>query len=83
MDYELELTIELTLVHLVFYVSFLRKCIIYPSLVVPLKSIGVKNNMSYEEASTKILDRQVRKLRNKEISSVNVLSRNQLVERDT
>ena len=36
--------------------------------------------ISYEEGSVEILDRQVKKLRNKKVVSVNVLWRNNLVE---
>ncbi|WMV50363.1 hypothetical protein MTR67_043748, partial [Solanum verrucosum] len=40
----------------------------------------VKSTNLYEEVLVKILDRQVKKLRKKEIGSVKVLWRNQLVE---
>ncbi|XP_070029633.1 uncharacterized protein [Nicotiana sylvestris] len=48
-----------------------------PSTIVPLESIEVNQELSYEEIPVVILDRQVRKLRNKEIASVKVLWRNQ------
>ncbi|XP_070010561.1 uncharacterized protein [Nicotiana sylvestris] len=54
-----------------------------PSLVVPTEIIGVKDNLSYEEIPVAILDRQIRKLRTKEIVSVKVLWRNQKVEEAT
>ncbi|XP_059279091.1 uncharacterized protein LOC132033207 [Lycium ferocissimum] len=41
-----------------------------PSLIVPTKITGVKNSLSYEEIPVAILDRQVCKLRTKEIASV-------------
>ncbi|WMV51131.1 hypothetical protein MTR67_044516 [Solanum verrucosum] len=48
--------------------------------ILPLKSLGFKKIHSYEQAPVEILDRQVRKLKNKEISFVKVLWRNQLVK---
>jgi len=43
----------------------------------------VKECLSYEEIPVQILDRQVRKLRTKEVASVKVLWRNQFVEEAT
>ncbi|WMV41728.1 hypothetical protein MTR67_035113 [Solanum verrucosum] len=60
-----------------------QKCIGDPTLIVPLESLGIKESLSYEEDPVEILDRQVRKLRNKEVASVKVLWRNQIVEGDT
>ena len=40
----------------------------------------MKENLSYEEVLVEILDRQVKRLRNKEVASVKVLWRNHLVE---
>ncbi|WMV47200.1 hypothetical protein MTR67_040585 [Solanum verrucosum] len=54
-----------------------------PSLIVPTKNVEIKDNLSYEEISVQILDRQVRKLRTKEVASVKVLWRNQFVEEAT
>ncbi|XP_075088532.1 uncharacterized protein LOC142170504 [Nicotiana tabacum] len=45
--------------------------------------IEVKDSLSYEEIPVAILDRQIRKLRIKEIASVKVLWRNQRVEEAT
>lgn len=78
--YELELPSELASVHPVFHVSLLKKCIGDPTLVLPLDSVDVRDSLSYEEVPVQILDRQVSKLRNKEVASVKVLWRNQLVE---
>ncbi|WMV14236.1 hypothetical protein MTR67_007621 [Solanum verrucosum] len=44
------------------------------------EGLGVKENLSYEEVSIEILVWQVWKLRNKEVASVKVLWKNQLVE---
>ncbi|WMV55331.1 hypothetical protein MTR67_048716 [Solanum verrucosum] len=61
----------------------LRKCMGDPSLIIPTEDIGIKDSLSYEEISVQILDRQVRKLRTKEVASVKVLWRNQFVEKST
>ncbi|XP_070046570.1 uncharacterized protein [Nicotiana tomentosiformis] len=50
------------------------------SAIVPVETIEVSEELSYEEIPIAILDRQVRKLRNKQITSVKVLWRNQQVE---
>lgn len=78
--YELELPQELAVVHPVFHVSMLKKFMRDPSLVVPTEIIGVKDSLSYKEIPVAIFDRQIRKLRTKEIASVKVLWRNQKVE---
>ncbi|WMV57942.1 hypothetical protein MTR67_051327 [Solanum verrucosum] len=65
--YELELPQELAAVHLVFHVSMLKKCMGDPSLIIPTEDIGIKDNLSYEETPIQILDRQVCKLRTKEV----------------
>ena len=43
------------------------------------KGLGVDENLSYEEVHVAILDRQVKRLRNKEVSTVKVLWRNHLI----
>ncbi|XP_070020221.1 uncharacterized protein [Nicotiana sylvestris] len=53
------------------------------SSIVPVETIEVNKELSYEEVPVAILDRQVRKLRNKEIASVKVLWQNQQVEKAT
>ncbi|WMV45860.1 hypothetical protein MTR67_039245 [Solanum verrucosum] len=58
----------------------LKKCIGDPVSILPLEGLGVNENLSYEEVSFKILDRQVKKLRNKEVASIKVLWRNHLVK---
>ncbi|WMV37248.1 hypothetical protein MTR67_030633, partial [Solanum verrucosum] len=78
--YELKLPNESAPVHPVFYISMLKKCIGEPVSILPLEGLGVDENLSYEEVSVEILDRQVKKLRNKEVASINVLWRNHLVE---
>ncbi|KAH0658081.1 hypothetical protein KY289_026829 [Solanum tuberosum] len=78
--YELELPQELAAVHPVFHVSMLKMCMGDPSFIIPTEDIRIKDSLSYEEIHVQILDRQVRKLRTKEVASIKVLWRNQFVE---
>ncbi|XP_070010165.1 uncharacterized protein [Nicotiana sylvestris] len=78
--YKLELPPEMSLVHPIFHVSMLKKVVGYLSVIVPIGAIEVNEELSYEEIPVAILDRQVLKLRTKEIASVKVLWRNQQVE---
>ncbi|WMV54836.1 hypothetical protein MTR67_048221 [Solanum verrucosum] len=61
----------------------LKKCMGDPSSIIPTADIGIKDSLSYEEIFVQILDRQVRKLRTKDVASVKVLLRNQFVEEAT
>ncbi|WMV32726.1 hypothetical protein MTR67_026111 [Solanum verrucosum] len=58
----------------------LKKFIGDPVSIPPLEGLGQNENLSYKEVPVEILDRQVKKFRNKEIASVKVLWRNHLVE---
>ena len=81
--YELDLPQELSMVHPVFHVSMLRKCIGDPSRITPIEDVHVTEDLTYEEVPVAILDRQVKKLRNKEVASVKVLWRSQQAEEIT
>ncbi|WMV09240.1 hypothetical protein MTR67_002625 [Solanum verrucosum] len=81
--YELELPQELVAVHPVFHISMLKKCMGDPSLIILTEDIGIKDSLSYEEIPVQVLERQVRKLRTKEVASFKVLWRNQFVEEAT
>ena len=74
--YELELPSELEAVHLVFHVSILRKFLSDLSRVAPIGDIQVTEDQSYDKLPVAILDRQVRKLRTRELTSVMVIWRN-------
>ncbi|XP_059313088.1 uncharacterized protein LOC132064195 [Lycium ferocissimum] len=67
--------IEKQVVHPVFHVSMLRKCIRDPSKIVPFDDLQVTENLTCEEEPIAILDPQVRRLKNKEVASVKVLWR--------
>src|SRR5688572_17246166 len=71
------------MVYPVFHVSMLRKFIGDENTIVPLQDVTIEENLSYEELPVEILDRQVKRLRNKEIASVKVLWRNQYVKSAT
>ncbi|XP_015068747.1 uncharacterized protein LOC107013322 [Solanum pennellii] len=79
-SYELELPNELAQDHPVFHVSMIKKCIGNPVSILPLQGLGVDENISYEEVPFEILDRQVKRLRNKEVASVKFHWRNHFVE---
>ncbi|XP_009795249.2 uncharacterized protein [Nicotiana sylvestris] len=81
--YRLALPPELSFIHPVFHVSMLRKCISDSSQVIEAPTIPLDEKMSYEEEPMAIVDRQVRKLRSKEIVFVKVLWRNHTVEEAT
>ena len=61
----------------------LRKCIGDPSLITSTEDVQVTEDLTYEEMPIAILDRQVKKMRNKEIASVKVRWRNRQREEIT
>ncbi|WMV32501.1 hypothetical protein MTR67_025886 [Solanum verrucosum] len=81
--YELELPQELEAVHLVFHISMSKKCMGDPSIIISAEDIGIKDSLAYVDIPTQILDRQVRKLRTKEVALVKVVWRNQFVKEAT
>ncbi|XP_069145599.1 uncharacterized protein [Solanum lycopersicum] len=78
--YELAFPAELASVHPLFHVSMLKKCLGDPTSILPFERLGVDENLSFEEVPVEILDKQVKGLRNKEISTVKVFWRNHLVQ---
>ncbi|WMV29278.1 hypothetical protein MTR67_022663 [Solanum verrucosum] len=81
--YELALPKELAVVYPVFHISLLKKCVGDPASIVPLESVAVKDILTYEEVPVDILDQQVHRLRNKEVTSMKVLWMSQSIERAT
>ncbi|XP_070012215.1 uncharacterized protein [Nicotiana sylvestris] len=71
--YELVFPVELSSVHHVFHESMLRKYIHDESHIIHADTIKIKEGLTYEEVPIEILDRQVRKLRTKDLASVKVL----------
>ena len=83
MAYRLELPEEFSRVHNVFHISMLRKYIPDSSHVLETLEIELRDDLSYEEQPVQILGREEKELRNKTISLVKVLWRNNLVEEAT
>ncbi|XP_070032439.1 uncharacterized protein [Nicotiana tomentosiformis] len=81
-DYRLSLPSSISGVNLVFYDSMLRKYHEDRSHVLDFITVQFAENLG-EEKSVAILDRQVRKLKSKEIASVKVRWRGQSVEKAT
>ena len=66
-SYRLALPPHLSQVHPVFHISLLRKYVPNEMHVLPVQEILVRDDLSYEEQPVAIVDRQIRKLRRKEI----------------
>ncbi|XP_017972518.1 PREDICTED: uncharacterized protein LOC18507117 [Theobroma cacao] len=81
--YRLPLLPDLSNIHLAFHVSKLRKYNSNPSHVIWYETIQLNNDLTYEEQPVAILDREVKKLRSKEIALVKVLWRNHTTEEVT
>ena len=71
---------ELDVVHPVFHISLLNKCVGDPDFVVQLESVAEKDILSDEDILIEILDCQEKRLRNKEVASVKILWRSQSIE---
>ena len=82
-SYQLALRAELASVHLVFHVSMLKKCLGDASSILPVEGLGVDEDLPQEEVPIEILDRQVKRLWNKEVATIKVLWRRYLVEGST
>ena len=46
---DIDLPSNLAVVHPVFYISMLKKCMGDPSLIIPTENVGIKGSLSYEE----------------------------------
>ncbi|XP_070025129.1 uncharacterized protein [Nicotiana sylvestris] len=77
--YELALLPSLSGVNPVFHVSMLRKYVRDPSHVLDFNTVQLDGNLTYNVEPAIILDRQIRKLRSKNIASVKVQWRGQAV----
>ena len=54
-----------------------------PASILIVEGLGVYEDLSFEEVHVDILDRQVKRLRNKDVAKVKVFWSNHLVEGDT
>ena len=79
----LELPAYLDKIHKVFHESLLRKVKIDPSRLLPHVPMKIKGDLTMEAKPIKILDQDVRVLRNKRVSPVRVLWRNSRIEEET
>ncbi|MCI85764.1 putative retrotransposon gag protein, partial [Trifolium medium] len=71
--YRIALPPSLSNLHDVFHVSQLRKYVSDPSHVIESDEMQVKENLTVETLPFRIEGREMKKLRNKEISSVKVV----------
>ncbi|GJY83352.1 putative reverse transcriptase domain-containing protein [Tanacetum coccineum] len=68
--YKLELPEELKNVHNTFHVSNLKKCLSDESLVIPMKELRLDDKLNFVEEPVKIMDREVKQLRQSRIPIV-------------
>lgn len=74
--YKLALPPKLDKIHNVFHVSMLRRYHTDPSHVLPIKSIEVNQDLTYNEEPILIQAREIKQLKNKRISLLKLLWRN-------
>ncbi|GJY83272.1 putative reverse transcriptase domain-containing protein [Tanacetum coccineum] len=70
--YRLELPEKLSRVHSTFHVSKLKKCMADEPLAIPLDEIQVDDKLNFIEEPVKIMDREVKRLKQSRISIVKV-----------
>ena len=71
--YRLALPPELAKLHDVFHVSMLRRYYSDQSHILPVQETQVQEDLSYDEEPKAIMAREVKQLRNKQVSLVKVL----------
>ncbi len=72
-SYKVALPPEIERIHSVFHVSMLRKFVSDPNKIISEQDMEILEDLSYVEQLIRIMDTQIRKLRNKEIPMVKVL----------
>ena len=68
----MELPEELSKIHNTFHVSHLRKCLADESAFVPLEDITIDEKLNYIERPVAILERKIKRLRNRQVGMVKV-----------
>ncbi|GJX00513.1 putative reverse transcriptase domain-containing protein [Tanacetum coccineum] len=71
-SYRLKLPEQLTRVHSTFYVSNLKKCLPDETLAIPLDEIQIDDKLHFIEEPVKIIDREVKRLKQSHIPIVKV-----------
>ncbi|GJT35358.1 putative reverse transcriptase domain-containing protein [Tanacetum coccineum] len=70
--YRLELPEQLSRVHNSFYVSNLKKCLVDEPLAIPLEEIQIDDKLNFIEEPVKVMDQEVKQLKQNRISIVKV-----------
>ncbi|GJT69336.1 putative nucleotidyltransferase, ribonuclease H [Tanacetum coccineum] len=70
--YKLELYEELSNVHNTFHVLNLKKCLSDESLIIPMKELRLNDKLNFMEEPVKIMDREVKQLKQSHIPIVKV-----------
>ena len=83
MAYELALPPGLFGVHPVFHVSMLKRYHWDGNYIIRCDSVLLDENLTYEEEPVAILDKEIRKLRSREIASIKIQWKNRPVEEAT
>ena len=71
-SYRLALPPQMNQVHPVFQVSMLRKYVSDPTQILPVQDVSVGEDITYGEEPVAIVDKETRRLINKDITMVNV-----------
>ena len=72
MAYQLELPQSISLVHNVFHISQLKKCLRVPTDAIDLESLELQPGLTYEEHPIAILDHEERKVKRSMVKYVKV-----------
>ncbi|GJV11738.1 retrovirus-related pol polyprotein from transposon TNT 1-94 [Tanacetum coccineum] len=70
--YKLELPKELSNVHSTFHISNLKKCLSDESIVIPMKELRLDDKLNFVEEPVKIMDREVKQLKQIRIPIIKV-----------
>ncbi|GJV22902.1 putative reverse transcriptase domain-containing protein [Tanacetum coccineum] len=70
--YKLELPEELSNVYSTFHISNLNKCLFNESLVIPMKELRLDDKLNFVEEPVKIIDREVKQLKQSRIPIIKV-----------